>query len=54
MCQEGRTNMHNDKCKRQLSLALDETVQYICTLLKDDFCLTITNMQRKMEHTFYM
>ncbi len=41
--QEGRTNMHNNEYKGQLSTMLDETVWCVHTLLKDDCQLTITD-----------
>ncbi len=52
MFPEERTNTHNDNCKGRLSMMLDKTVRWVCALLKDHWCLTITDMQGKMAAHF--
>ncbi len=47
---EGRTNMN--KCKRQVSTKLDETVQCVHAILKADHPLTITEKGQKMAACF--
>ncbi len=41
---EGRINIRNNEHKGQPSMILDKTVRCVHTLLKDNHCLTITNI----------
>ncbi len=48
MFQEGRTNVDNNECKGRPSMIFDTTVQCVDALLKDDHCLTITDMRQEL------
>ncbi len=45
-------DVHNNKCKGQLSMVLDKTVWWVYTLIEDHHYLTITNMRRDMAAQF--
>ncbi len=44
-CSEKGEQTYDDKHKRLPSTTLDETVRYVHTLRKDDYCITITDMR---------
>ncbi len=45
MFREGRANIPSNKLEGRSSTMLDETLLRVHALLKDDRCLTITDMQ---------